>query len=436
MADIAFRAAARRPSPNHCEARSPVKLVSVQPEYLRFGEGLPFGVRDAAGRLLLAAGQIVDSQRLMAELQAQPLFALESESASWYKRLVGAMDARIRQGALLHQVAAARPEAESGRDATARKSLTLTEEWQEIASHLDAALREIGAGQDCRARLLGVHARARALVTQRPDASLYYLVYEAAHSTAKYSSHHAVLCLVIGALAARMLAWQQPWIDSLERAALLMNVSMLRLQDQLAEDDRAPTPEMRAEIANHPARSVQMLAQSGLADALCLETVRLHHDAGAADAALDSLPPAQQLARLLRRVDIFTAQISRRRSRAPKSPVQAAREACLSVNGRPDEIGGALLRAVGMYPPGCLVELANGEVGIVLARGRRANVPYVASLLSAGGNLIADPLLRDTLDQRYAVKTTVPPAAVKVRPPHERLLAMRLPVESALPSLR
>jgi HD-GYP domain-containing protein (c-di-GMP phosphodiesterase class II) len=413
-----------------------VKLVSFQPEYLRIGEGMPFGVRDADGRLLLAAGQVVEDEQRMAELKEQPLFAAEAESAQWFKRLVGAMDARLREGALLHQVAAARPEGEAQRDATAGKPLTLAEEWREVVEHLDNALREMRPGVDSEARVRAVHERARALAARRTDASLYLLIYDAARSTVKYSSHHAVLTMVISEIAAGMLAWQVPWIDSLGQAALLMNVSMRRLQDQLAGDAREPTAEMRAEIATHPAKSALMLQHCGFGDALCLETVRLHHDAGDARVPLANLPPAAQLARLLRRVDIFSAQISLRRSRAPHSPVLAAREACLGANGQPDEIGGALLRAVGMYPPGSLVELASGEVAIVVARGRRANVPYVAALLSGSGNLIAEPKLRDTLDQRYAVKSAVAPGSIKVMPPHEMLLSMRTAAEPVGPSLR
>jgi hypothetical protein len=107
------------------------------------------------------------------------------------------------------------------------------------------------------------------------------------------------------------------------------------------------------------------------------------------------------------------------------SPVQAAREACLGAAGVPDEIGSALLKGVGLYPPGSFVELASGELGLVVARGRRANVPYVAALVSAAGTPLGEPALRDTLEGRFAVKGAVPPARVKVRPPHERLLLMR-----------
>jgi hypothetical protein len=58
MADIAIQSSRKAASTHDiAEARSPLKTRPVPAEYLRFGEGLPFGVRDAAGRLLLAAGR-------------------------------------------------------------------------------------------------------------------------------------------------------------------------------------------------------------------------------------------------------------------------------------------------------------------------------------------------------------------------------------------
>ena len=107
------------------------------------------------------------------------------------------------------------------------------------------------------------------------------------------------------------------------------------------------------------------------------------------------------------------------------SPVQAAREACLGATGVPDEIGGALLKSVGLYPPGSFVELVSGEVGIVVARGRSANLPFVASLVSATGSPLVEPALRNTIDTRYTVRGALASHRVKVRPQHERLLALR-----------
>ncbi|MBX3600876.1 MAG: hypothetical protein KF863_09630 [Rubrivivax sp.] len=400
-----------------------MKLVPFSPQYLRLEEPLPFGVRDADGRLLLGAGQTIATQEQLAELRAQRLFAEESESAEWQRRLAAAVDAALRQGATLKDVAAARPEQPAR--VAAQPELPLPEQWDELVVQLDAALRDVRPGSDWLPRLLGVHARARRLGERRFDASLYHLIYTAAHSTDKYSSHHALLTLLIAEQAARLLEWPAERVDALGRAALTMNVAMVRLQDMLAQTDHKPTPEMRVQIDGHAEAGARQLAEAGLKDALTCAVVRLHHDASEARHALAELAPERQLARLLRRVDIFCAKMSRRRAREPMSPVQAAREACLGAGGVPDEIGGALLKAVGLYPPGSFVELASGEVGIVVARGRRANLPYVASLVSPSGTPLGEPALRDTIEQRFAVRSAVPPDKVKVRPPHERLLAMR-----------
>ena len=401
-----------------------MKLVPFSAQYLRLDEPLPFGLRDASGRLLLGAGLRIADRAQLQELANVPLFADETESAGWTRRLAVAVNAAMLGGGSLMDVAAARPEAVS-REAPVPVALSFSEQWHELVNQLDGALRDVRPGTDWRSRLFAVHGRARLLVQKRPDASLYHLVYEAGHSTQKYSCSHALLAMVMGEQAAAMLNWAPAWVDSLGRAALTMNLAMLRLQDQLASSQLPPTVEMRAEIEAHPEVGARLLETGGFGDPLCLAVVRLHHDAGQPEQTLAELSPERQLARLLRRVDIFAAKISRRAARAPMSPVQAAREACLGAGGVPDEIGGALLKAVGLYPPGSFVELINGEVGIVVARGRRANLPYVASLVGASGSPLGEPALRDTIDRRYAVKAAVPPASVKVRPPHERLLAMR-----------
>lgn len=401
-----------------------MKLVPFSNQYLRLNEPLPFGVRDATGRLLLAAGRVVESEAMLAEFRSQMLFSEEAESAEWNRRLAAAMDQMLRQGAALKEVVQARPDAPA-REARAVQELTLSEMWQELVSHLDQALRDVRPDGDWLAKVKGVHTRARLLAQRRLDASLYLLVYSAAHSVEKYSCHHALLSLLIGEQAASMLGWPQERINTLGLATLTMNVAMLKLQDQLAMSQHAPTPDMRAEINAHPATGARLLRRAGLGDELACQVVVLHHDATQEEVPLAELPPERQLARLLRRVDIFGAKISRRATRSPMSPVQAAREACLGPAGVPDEIGGALLKAVGLYPPGSFVELACGELGIVVARGRRANLPYVAALVSAAGNVLGEPALRDTIDRRFQVKSAVPPHQVKVRPPHERLLAMR-----------
>jgi hypothetical protein len=403
-----------------------VKLVPFSSEYLRMGEPLPFGLRDTDGRLLLKAGLSIINPAHLDDLKGVPLFADEAEAGPWMRRLAVAFDTVLRNGGSMKNLAEARPEPAPREASPATVSpLTLGEQWDELVLHLDATLRDARPGTEWPERLMAVHERARQLAQKRPDASLYHMVYEAGLNTRNYSSRHGLMTMLMGEQAAIALGWPQDRIDSLSVAALTMNLAILRLQDQMAVSEPPLDAKNRALIDNHADTSARMLQAAGVSDAMCVAVVRGHHDQSDDATPLAELSPERQIARLLRRVDMFAAKISRRNARAPMSPVQAAREACLGAGGVPDEVGGALLRAVGLYPPGSFVELANGEMGIVLARGRRANLPFVATLISASGNVLGEPALRDTLDRRFAVKSALAPGVVKVRPPHERLLAMR-----------
>jgi len=401
-----------------------LKLIHFSPEHLRLGAPLPFGVRDAGGRLLLTAGASIASHDQLKHLRSQPLYADEDESNEWRRKLGAAVGAMLRQNASLKDIADARPQ-EPARDDAAGAEVPLPDQWESLATLLDVALRDAQPNAEFVARVRLVYERASKLGQRQVDASLYHLIHAAGHSVEKYSSHHALLVMLVCEQAAQVLGWSAEAVRSLACAALSMNVAMVALQDHLAASDVTPTPDMREQIRQHAANGAQLLVDAGLDDRLWSETVRLHHDSGDGQMPLAELPQERQLARLLRRADIFTAKISRRRTRAPMSPVQAAREACLGSDGVPDEVGGALLRATGLYPPGSFVELANGERGIVVARGRRANLPWVASLVAPSGMALGEPALRDTVEARFAVRAAVASALVKVRPDHRRILALR-----------
>ena len=84
----------------------------------------------------------------------------------------------------------------------------------------------------------------------------------------------------------------------------------------------------------------------------------------------------------------------------------------------------AIIKAVGLYPPGSLVKLANGETAVVLRRGRRANAPTVAALINPSGAVLALPALRQTQMPATAVTGGVAPHEVKVRLNLPKLLQM------------
>jgi hypothetical protein len=109
---------------------------------------------------------------------------------------------------------------------------------------------------------------------------------------------------------------------------------------------------------------------------------------------------------------------------APRASRLSCQRPCIGADGRPDLFGQALIKALGLYPPGSFVELNSGELGVVVSRGKRANLPLVASLITSTGAPLGEPILRDTSLPRFAVKTSVNRTRIKVRPAHARLIAL------------
>jgi hypothetical protein len=264
-----------------------------------------------------------------------------------------------------------------------------------------------------------------ALQQRDPDLALYLLLHAAAHELDSYSAQHAMACAVVADLAAAWLGWTEDERRSGRLAALSMNVSMTSVQDSLAREPGQPSDDARELIAGHAAQSEALLRKAGVTDPLWLEAVLHHHRRREHTPAEGALPPGERIAELLRRVDVYTAKLSRRRSREAASPALAARDACLDASGQPDSIGATLLRVLGLYPPGTFVELANGELAVVVARGEKAHTPLVAAIRRTDGSLLMQPSLRDTALRKYAVSHGVRAASVRVRLNHLRVLVAR-----------
>lgn len=271
-------------------------------------------------------------------------------------------------------------------------------------------------------RLTELTMAIRKLAARNPDLALYVLIEANGSNVEHYSTQHAMTCLVIADLAAEWMEWSAEERRGLALAALSMNLSITALQDSLAKQSASLSDAQRERVATHAATSADLLVQAGVTDPLWLHVVRHHHAVTTEDAAEDS-NAGNRLAELLRRIDIYSAKLSRRRSRQSITPAMAARDACLNNSGHPDSIGATLLRVVGLYPPGTFVELANGETAVVIARGAKAHTPVVASVRRRDGGLLMQPVRRDTLRLGFSVKHGVEPSRVRVLLNHRRILS-------------
>lgn len=298
------------------------------------------------------------------------------------------------------------------------------EQMRRIVNTLAAALGAAGTDPRWLQRTLDALLTAQDFAARQPDAMLFLLFQHAAHSTEQYSVHHALLCAALCERVATESGWPAHELAALTRAATTMNVAMIQLQDQLTQQSHALRPEQRARIERHAEHGAQMLSDTGVADPLWIEVVRLHHDPMLAERPSTGLTPARRLARLLRLVDRFTAQVSRRGHRLPLAPMIAARNACVGPDGREDEFGVVLLRSLGMYPPGSYVKLASGELGVVLRHDASCSLPRVAVISTADGQPLAEPVLCTTARHSRSVVTSVAVSEVRQQPAAAQILAL------------
>lgn len=299
--------------------------------------------------------------------------------------------------------------------------VTLPTELTALHHDLVQLLRAPGIGGGWVVQIDAVATRSRALTSRDADALLYLQVQGAQRVQEEYSSHHGLFCAVVVALCLEHLDCTDAQRQSAVLAALTMNISMTELQNDMIHRERTPTLDQRRTIDGHAQAGADMLRRLGVGDETWLEIVALHHTDPAPEVGFQALTPNQQLASVLRRVDVFTAKISSRRFRPGMPATLAARAACLGPDGRPDTVGAAVIKSLGMYPPGSYVRLANGDVAVVTRRGAKANEPAVASVIGRDGRALASATPHDTSERAYAVTGIVRAAEIRVALPPVRL---------------
>lgn len=400
-----------------------MNLVSLNIETIPLGQPLPFVLRGADGVLLAQKGYVIRNRDDLASLVARgrELCVDTDESGGSHRAYLAQLQRMLIADTNLGEIAAMKMTAAEDSAARARAGRALPD-WPELQLRATQLLRAPSAG-DFGGRFQALHGELARHCEQSPDATLLALIYLSAQETRMYSATHSMLvsCVVM-VVAREMLLWSPLRVQRLGRAALSMNIAMTELQDQLALQTHALTAQQIAAIEDHAARSEALLRQLGVADADWLEAVRSHHHR--TPGPLGKKTEAQQMARLIQRADIFGARIAPRAARWPM-PVTAAMQASYyDEEHQVDEAGSALVKGLGVYPPGAFVRLASQEVGVVIRRGTTATTPRVAVVTNREGMPTGEPIPRDTGMPPWKITGVVAFKDVRVKLSLDRLLQL------------
>lgn len=359
-----------------------VPLAEVR-DLLRIGEALPFRVLDGAGRLLLAMGQrIVDADQLRVLLdRGAAVEGIEVERVR-------------RERGLLPAAAAAAP------------PRTWFDTWEQQTWRLDGWLRALAKGEAKRSGIEALADDCLQLLERQPDAALFVAMRQDHQRFALYALTHGLNTAVVAVLCARQLKLAETAVRSLLRAALTMNAPIVELQAQMAEQSEPPSKRQLDLIRAHPQRAVEWLRAIGVDDVAWLGAVADHHERDGGSGYPRGLATVGELAGVLRAADVYAAKISPRAVRPPLNSQTAAHQLLQEHPG--SAIGPALVKAVGVYPPGDFVRLKSGETAVVVRRTSEVRAPEVMVLLSATGKPLAQPPRRDTRDPACAIAGVAP----------------------------
>ena len=303
--------------------------------------------------------------------------------------------------------------------------------WSDLEAGLGILLGSPLSVQEFEQRVWQYDRWMQTLLDRDADVGLYLLFQLATNSSAGYSASHSLVCAVLSHLIAGELKLEPKERDSLVHAALTMNIAMTALQDQLALQTEKLTAEQLEAIRLHAPKGGVMLANSlHVSDPLWVEVVSSHHDEYTEKIQLALLPPHKRLVRILQAVDRYAAMISPRKSREGRSTTESVRTIMTGANAHNDEVGHALVRAVGLCPPGTYVRLEDNTLAVVMRRSARPNLPHVAVVTGPDGQVLPQPRLHRTINGRPVIQAALATSVVRLRLNHH--LILQLGAEAAL----
>lgn len=303
------------------------------------------------------------------------------------------------------------------------KAAALVEGWGQLVARLSSLLRAPPADGALVPALAALDDASLAWIRNDADRVLFVATFSADGEPERYAAAHALLVAACCDLATQVLPdWRDDERRRLRQVALTMNIAMAEQQDLMARQAGPLTAPQRELVSAHPALGAARLRELGVVDADWLAAVEQHH--AAPPGPLAGRDAAGRIARLVRRADVHTAALSRRGPRDPLTPSSAARNAYLDEDDQPDECGAALIKVLGIYPPGTLVRLASGEVAVVRCRGPRADHPLALAVLRQDGMPHTTPRLRNCALAEHKVVGSLTRSGIKLRLTLERLLAV------------
>ncbi|HEY0844528.1 MAG TPA: HD domain-containing phosphohydrolase [Noviherbaspirillum sp.] len=360
---------------------------------VKLGEPLPFSVYDTEGRLLLRKGIVITMQE-----QVERIIERKAVMGTDYAGAVDRPPVPPRP--------ASAPQRAPG------EAMPVFDQMGSLILNLKHTLATaIKAPEqiDLPGRIRQFAARLQVLCKDDLDASL-------AAPHLDYVNPYIVVHQVMGAVLAEVIARRTGMSPEARLpivcAALTRGFGMLPLQAELDQcNGSLPEPLKRA-VHDHPAIGAEMLRRAGIGDEAWLSAVADYHE------RLDGSGYPRKLqaedigtgGRILAIADTYSAMTKPRPYRNKEHSAQnALRDIFLKRDVSLDgEMIQAMIKEIGLFPPGSIVKLKNGEVAVIKHCTHKPVDAIVYTVYDQRGMPLLEPVRREASHPNHEIMGMVP----------------------------
>lgn len=220
-----------------------------------------------------------------------------------------------------------------------------------------------------------------------------------------------LLGAIVVAILAPLCDFSETERVALVCAALTRDAGLLEIDRDFGASKSLPD-EVRQKLREHPKRSVEMLMRHRVSDRLWLSYVLEHHERpdGQGYPLGRKEGEIQPASLLLALADSYAAMVLANPRRSGIFPANSLKELFLEKGSRYVEKHIAMLvKTFGRFPPGTLVSLTSGEIGVVKTPAPANGSPVAHVVYDRSGMPRSAPVPRDTAQKEFAIVGCVSP---------------------------
>lgn len=208
-------------------------------------------------------------------------------------------------------------------------------------------------------------------IIRNPDALLWMTKIR---SQDEYTAEHCLNVCILAIAFGRHLGMSEVELEKLGLCGLLHDVGKMRVPSEVLNKPGALTPKEFNQIKAHTVHGRNLLMSTpGIYDSV-VDVAYSHHERLDGNGYPRKLPASgiSRFARIIALVDAYDAMTADRCYSAAIPTTEALKIIYKSRGTHFDDaLALAFIKSIGLYPPGCIVELRNQLIGIVLETSAR-----------------------------------------------------------------